>query len=205
MVDLNLSIVEQGIKSVMAEQITKKLWPWVREIRTYSGDFDDETLAFVKLFPAIWVTYQGSTSEKTSHNKTEYKPTFVVLVGARSLRNEESQRHSAGADIGTFEMLDRVQRLLSNNDLSSQNIQGLAGLELGKTRTIFNTTTRGQSISVLAQEFTTQYEIQASDRDREEVETEAMLTHVNLNYYFDPEDFGIADAADLVGLKQGEN
>lgn len=205
MVDLNLSIVEQGIKSVMAEQITKKLWPWVREIRTYGGDFDDETLAFVKLFPAIWVTYQGSTSEKTSHNKTEYKSTFVVLVGARSLRNEESQRHSAGADIGTFEMLDRVQRLLSNNDLSSQNIQGLAGLELGKTRTIFNTTTRGQSISVLAQEFTTQYEIQASDRDREELETEAMLTHVNLNYYFDPEDFGIADAADLVELKQGEN
>ncbi|MDS7693802.1 DUF1834 family protein [Acinetobacter soli] len=205
MVDLNLSIVEQGIKSVMAEQITKKLWPWVREIRTYGGDFDDETLAFVKLFPAIWVTYQGSISEKTSHNKTEYRSTFVVLVGARSLRNEESQRHSAGADIGTFEMLDRVQRLLSNNDLSSQNIQGLAGLELGKTRTIFNTTTRGQSISVLAQEFTTQYEIQASDRDREEVETEAMLTHVNLNYYFDPEDFGIADAADLVELKQGEN
>lgn len=205
MVDLNLSIVEQGIKSVMAEQIENHNWPWIREIKTYGGEFDDETLAFIDTFPAIWVTYQGSTSEKTSHNKTEYKSTFVVLVGARSLRNEESQRHSVGIDIGTYEMLDRVQRLLSNNDLSSQNIQGLAGLELGKTRTIFNTTTRGQSISVLAQEFTTQYEIQASDRDREEVETEAMLTHVNLNYYFDPEDFGIADAADLVELKQGEN
>lgn len=204
MVDLNLSIVEQGIKSVMAEQITQKIWPWVREIRTYGGEFDDETLAFVKTFPAIWVTYQGSTSEKTSHNKTEYKSTFVVLVGARSLRNEESQRHSVGADIGTFEMLDCVQRLLSVNDLSSQGINGLAPLEMGKTRTIFNTTTRGQSISVLAQEFTTQYVIHASDRDREEAETDAMLTHVNLNYYFDPKDYGIteADASDLVKLKE---
>ncbi|RSO80423.1 DUF1834 family protein [Acinetobacter ursingii] len=202
MVDLNLSIVEQGIKSVMADQIKNRNWPWIREIRTYGGEFDDETLAFANTFPAIWVTYQGSTSEKTSHNKTEYKSTFVVLVGARSLRNEESQRHSAGADIGTFEMLDRVQRLLSVNDLSSQNIKGLAPLEMGKTRTIFNTTTRGQSISVLAQEFTTQYEIQASDRDREEAETDAMLTHVNLNYYFDPKDFGIADASDLVKLKE---
>lgn len=204
MVELNLSAVEQGIKSVMAEQIQNRNWPWVREIRTYGGEFDDETLAFVKTFPAIWVTYQGSTSEKTSHNKTEYKSTFVVLVGARSLRNEESQRHSVGADIGTFEMLDRVQRLLSVNDLSSQNIKGLAPLELGKTKTVFNTTTRGQSISVLAQEFTTQYEIQASDRDREEAETDAMLTHVNLNYYFDPKDYGIteADASDLVKLKE---
>ncbi|MBK0063964.1 MULTISPECIES: phage protein Gp37 [unclassified Acinetobacter] len=204
MVDLNLSIVEQGIKSVMAEQIKNREWPWIREIKTYGGEFDDETLAFVKTFPAIWVTYQGSTSEKTSHNKTEYKSTFVVLVGAHSLRNEESQRHSVGADIGTYEMLDRVQRLLSVNDLSSQNIKGLAPLEMGKTRTIFNTTTRGQSISVLAQEFTTQYVIQASDRDREEAETDAMLTHVNFNYYFDPKDYGIteADASDLVKLKE---
>lgn len=201
MVDLNLSAVEQAIKDVMAQQINDGHWPWVREITTYGGDFDDEDMAFVETFPAIWVTYQGSTSEKTSHNKTEYKSTFVVLVGARSLRNEESQRHSVGADIGTFEMLDRVQRLLSVNDLSSQGIKGLAPLELGKTRTIFNTTTRGQSISVLAQEFTTQYVIQASDRDREEAETDAMLTHVNLNYYFDPADFGIADASDLVELK----
>ncbi|MCU4307003.1 DUF1834 family protein [Acinetobacter ursingii] len=202
MVELNLSAVEQGIKSVMAEQIQNRNWPWVREIRTYGGEFDDETLAFIKSFPAIWVTYQGSTSEKTSHNKTEYQSTFVVLVGARSLRNEESQRHGAGADIGTYEMLDRVQRLLSVNDLSSQGVKGLAPLEIGKTRTLFNTTTRGQSISVLAQEFTTQYEIQASDRDREETETDAMLTHVNLNYYFDPADFGIVDASDLIKLKE---
>ena len=198
MVDLNLSIVEQGIKSVMADQIKNHEWPWIREIKTYGGEFDDETLAFAKSFPAIWVTYQGSTSEKTSHNKTEYKSTFVVLVGARSLRNEESQRHSVGADIGTYEMLDRVQRLLSVNDLSSRNIQGLAPLELGRTRTIFNTLTQRQSVSVLAQEFTTSYVIQASDRDREE--TDAEIRHINIDYYFEPGD-DIKDASDLVELK----
>ncbi len=37
---------------------------------------------------------------------------FVVLVGARSVRNEEARRQGAGRDIGTYEMLDRVQKLL---------------------------------------------------------------------------------------------
>ncbi|MCH2014697.1 DUF1834 family protein [Acinetobacter ursingii] len=198
MVDLNLSIVEQGIKDVMAEQIKSGQWPWVREIKTYGGEFDDETLAFVQTFPAIWVTYQGSTTKKISHNKTELNCTFVVMVGARSLRNEEAQRLGAGRDIGTFEMLDRVQRLLSVNDLSSRNIKGLAPLELGRTRTIFNTLTQRQSVSVLAQEFTTSYVIQASDRDREE--TDAEIRHINIDYYFEPGD-DIKDASDLVELK----
>ncbi|MDR8296062.1 DUF1834 family protein, partial [Acinetobacter baumannii] len=75
--------------------------------------------------------------------------TLIVLVGARSVRNEESQRLGAGRDIGTFKMLSHVQNLLIGNDLSSVKVKGLAQLELGRTKTIFNTTTRDQSVSVL--------------------------------------------------------
>ena len=81
MVDLDLAIVEQGIKDVLARQVQQKIWTWIREIKTYGGEFDDDTLAWVDTFPAIWVTFQGSgTPKKTSHNKTEYPVTFVVLV-----------------------------------------------------------------------------------------------------------------------------
>ena len=201
MVDLDLSIVEQGIKDVLARQVQQKIWTWIREIKTYGGEFDDDTLAWVDTFPAIWVTFQGSgTPKKTSHNKTEYPVTFVVLVGARSMRNEEAQRHGAGSDIGTFLMLKHVKKLLIGNDLSSVGVVGLDPLELGRTKTIFNTKTRNQSINVLSQEFHTQYVIKASDRVREEEATEEDLLRVNADYYFDP-DQDVVHASDLVELK----
>ena len=201
MVDLDLAIVEQGIKDVLARQIQQKIWTWIREIKTYGGEFDDDTLAWVDTFPAIWVTFQGSgTPKKTSHNKTEYPVTFVVLVGARSMRNEEAQRHGAGRDIGTFLMLKHVKKLLIGNDLSSVGVVGLDPLELGRTKTIFNTKTRSQSINVLSQEFHTQYVIEASDRVREEEATEEDLLRVNADYYFDP-DQDVVQASDLVELK----
>ena len=199
---LDLSIIEQAIKGVMAQQVQDKKWPWIREIKTYGGEFDDDISAIVKAFPAIWVTFDGSKSpEKSSVNKTRMPITFVVLVGNRSVRNEESQRHGAGADIGTFQMLHQVQQLLTGNDLSSQGIKGLAPLELGRVKTIFNTSTRGQSLSVLAQEFTTAYTITASDRVREEAEEESWLERININYNFDPKDFDRLES-DLVELKE---
>ena len=199
---LDLSIIEQAIKDEMAQQIRDKKWPWIREIKTYGGEFDDDISAIIKAFPAIWVTFDGSkTPEKTSVNKTKMPITFVVLVGNRSVLNEESQRHGAGRDIGTFQMLHHVQQLLTGNDLSSQGLKGLAPLELGRIKTIFNTSTRSQSLSVLAQEFTTSYTITASDRIREEAAEEAWLERVNINYHFDPKDFG-AFESDLVELKE---
>ncbi|MFA2969784.1 DUF1834 family protein [Acinetobacter pittii] len=203
MVDLNLSIVEQGIKDVLAQQIKNRTWPWIREIKTYGGEFDEDLTTVADVFPAIWIVFDGSSSpKKTNFNKVEYPLKFVVMVGARSVRNEEARRQGAASDIGTYEMLHRVQQLLIGNDLSSVGVKGLAPLQLGRTKPIFNTSVRQKSISVLAQEFTTQYVITASDRDREDTETDAMLTHVNFNYYFDPADFNTSNESDLVKLKE---
>lgn len=199
---LDLSIIEQAMKDVMAQQVKDRKWPWIREIKTYGGEFDDDITAIIRAFPAIWVTFDGSkTPEKTSANKTKMPVTFVVLVGNRSVRNEEAQRHGAGADIGTFQMLNNVQQLLTGNDLSSQGVNGLAHLELGRVKTIFNTSTRGQSLSVLAQEFTTSYTITASDRVREEAEEESYIERININYHFDPKDYGFIES-DLVELRK---
>ena len=202
MVNLDLGTIEQAIKDVLAKQVQSRAWDWIREIKTYGGEFDDDISTIVNHFPAIWVAFVGSgTPKKSSHNKTEYPITFVVLVGAQSVRNEEARRHGAGSDIGTFTMLHQVQNLLIGNNLSSEGVKGLNPLELGKTKTIFNTKTRSQSISVLSQEFTTQYTITASDRDREEAETESEIHKVNFDYYFQPNDTHV-DESDLVNLKE---
>ncbi|MCG9496215.1 DUF1834 family protein [Acinetobacter pittii] len=205
MVSLNLAVVEQGIKDVLAKQVTDKKWTWVREIKTYGGEFDGDLPTVIKTFPAIWVVFDGSgTPKMSSYNKTVYPLKFVVLVGSRSVRNEEARRQGAGGDIGTYNMLDLVQRLLIGNDLSSAGVIGLAPLELGRTKTIFNTKTREQSISVLAQEFTTQYTITASDRDREEADESIGEIHrINVDYCFKPGD-DVTDASDLVELKENE-
>lgn len=198
---LNLSVIEQGIKDVLAEQVKNRTWDWIREIKTYGGEFDADVETILRHFPAIWVTFVGSsTPEKLSHNKTRHEVTFAVLVGSRSVRNEESRRHGAGSDIGSFAMLDHVQRLLIGNTLASTGIKGLAPLELGKTKTIFNTQAKGQSVSVLSQEFSTSYIIKASDRDREEDATDDYIETVNINYHFEPGD-GIVDESDEVQLK----
>lgn len=202
---IDLGVVEQGIKDVMAKQVTDKKWLWVKEIKTYGGEFDDGLTAIIRAFPAIWVVFEGSgTPKKISFNKTEYPVKFVVLVGARSVRNEEARRQGAGRDIGTYEMLDRVQKLLTGNNLSSVGVTGLEPLELGRAKTIFNTKTREQSISVLSQEFTTQYTITASDRDREEDDESISEIHrINVDYCFKPGD-DVTDASDLVELKENE-
>lgn len=202
MVNLDLGTIEQAIKDVLAKQVQSRAWDWIREIKTYGGEFDDDISTIVNHFPAIWVAFVGSgTPKKSSHNKTEYPITFVVLVGAQSVRNEEARRHGAGSDIGTFAMLHQVQNLLIGNDLSSEGVKGLSPLELGKTKTIFNTKTRSQSISVLSQEFTTQYTITASDRNREEAATESEIHKVNFDYYFQPNDTHV-DESDLINLKE---
>ncbi len=202
MVNLDLGCIEQGIKAVLAAKVQNKQWPWIREIKSYGGEFDDDILAVINSFPAIWVTFVGSgTPKKSSHNKTTYPITFAVLVGASSVRNEEARRQGAGSDIGTYQMLYLVQNLLIGNDLSSAGVTGLDPLALGKTKTIFNSKARSQSISVLSQEFSTAFTITASDRDREDAETDAEIHKINFDYYFQPQD-DLKDAGDLVVLKE---
>lgn len=196
--NLNLSIIEQAIKDLIKAQN----WDYLREIKTYGGDFDDDINAVIRRFPAIWITFQGSKSpEKISHNKTRIPVTFVVLVGSYSVRNEETQRQGDAVSIGTYQMLSDIQNLLTENDLSSQSIKGLEPLELGRIKTIFNTKTKDDSISVLSQEFHTSYVLTASDRDREEAATEAEIHRINVDYHFIPDD-GVKDESDLIELKE---
>lgn len=200
MVNLRIGIVEHGIKTLLENQIKSVKWKWLREVKSYGGEFDDDVQVIIKSFPAIWVTFQGSGKpKKTSHNKTEYPLTLVVMVGARSLRNEETRRQGTIANIGTYDMLSFVQELLIGSNLSSVGVKGLEPLELGRTQTVFNTKTQSSSISVLSQEFTTQYTITASDRDREEAETDAYLERINIDYNVDQL---AVKASDLVELNK---
>lgn len=198
--------IEQAIKDLCDQQKKSSKWPWLATVQSYGGEFDEDLLNIVKRFPAIWVTTTGDAApKKLSHNKYEYFVKVVIMVGASSMRNEEARRHGAGSDIGSYDMLKEVWKLFIGNSLK-QEIQGLNPLEPGKTKTIFNTQVRSQSISVLAQEFTTSFIIKASDRDREEQDEDVgEIRKIHTDYYYQPSDKtaeDVADASDVIHLKE---
>lgn len=197
--------IEQAIKDLCDQQKRSGKWSWLAAVQSYGGEFDEDLLNIVKRTPAIWVTTTGDGApKKLAHNKYQYFVKVAVMVGSSSKRNEEARRHGAGSAIGSYEMLKEVWKVFIQNDLSAAGIHGLSPLDLGRTKTIFNTLVRDQSLSVLAQEFTTNFTIVASDRDRAEDEAE-YIHKIQTDYYYQPTDKtdkDPADASDVIQLKE---
>ena len=152
----DLVAIEQGIK----DAIIALNRPYIAEVATYGGEFDDvESLgAVVRRFPAVWVTFAGGMPRpvSTSKKKWHIDLNFVVLVGARSIRNEESTRHGVVVsgqlvEVGTFQLLNDVRLALLGKTLGLQ----IVPFDMGRISTLFNTRIQNQAVSVLAQEYKT--------------------------------------------------
>jgi phage gp37-like protein len=196
---LPLAQIEQAIK----DAIHALNRPYLKEIKTYAGDFDfnddREFAQVVKRFPAVWTTFDGSGKpEKLGARKYKIPLTFSVIVGARSIRSEESSRHGTTVggevvDVGTFGLVnDVLAAVLAQNF----GIEAIRPFELGQLRTIFNTKTQSEAVSVLAQSFTTDCTICVrTDEDN----TAEYIEKVNIDYIH-------ADrviAGDLVEVQHG--
>jgi phage gp37-like protein len=173
----SLSAIEQGIKDAIAALGRD----YIAEIATYGGEFDDGLEDVVRRFPAVWTTFQGSGKpEQLSARKWRVPLVFVVLVGARSIRSEESQRDGTEVEVGSFQLLHDVQFALLNNDLKAVGVEGIKPLEIGKIDTVFNAKTRGDALSILSQEWHTSYVVTAPDR---EADCAAWMERITLNYF----------------------
>lgn len=164
MTEFDLVAIEQGIK----DAIIALNRPYIAEVATYGGEFDDvESLgAVVRRFPAVWVTFAGGMSRPSSTSKKKWHMdlTFVVLVGARSIRNEESTRHGIVVggqmvEVGTFQLLNDARLALLGKRLGLQ----IKAFEMGRISTVFNTRIQREAVSVLAQEYKTTVDICIDD------------------------------------------
>ena len=148
-----ITAVENGIVARLKQGLGKM----VREVATYGGEFDDDGLAeVVRRFPAAWVTFGGvkkTVPVGTSRDKWKAESVFVVMVGARSVRNEVSSRQGGAlpTEIGTNLLIYGVRRLLTQQDL------GLPIREFmpGAVKTLFNTRLQREAFSVFGCEFHT--------------------------------------------------
>ncbi|WP_175922080.1 DUF1834 family protein [Burkholderia latens] len=148
-----VTAVELGI----VDRLTRGLGKMVTEVKTYGGEFDDEELdTVVRRFPAAWVTFGGvkrTDPVATSRSKWKAEATFVVMVGARSVRNEETSRHGGPAhvEVGTNLLISAVRHLLNQQDMGLP----IRHFAPGAIRTLFNTKVRSDAMSVYALEFHT--------------------------------------------------
>lgn len=146
-----------AVELAIVDRLTRGLGRMVKEVKTYGGEFDDDELTeVVRRFPAAWVTFGGvrrTDPESLSRSKWKAEALFVVMVGARSVRSESASRHGGAnhAEVGTNLLISCVRRLLNQQDMGLP----IRALAPGAIRTLFNTRTRSDALSVYALEFHT--------------------------------------------------
>nr|WP_256473555.1 phage protein Gp37 [Neisseria sp. HSC-16F19] len=132
----------------------------VTGVHAYGGELDDEGLyQVVQQMPAVWVTFGGigkTEPVKTNRNKHTAHAKFVVMVAAKSYRSEAASRAGGVSrwEIGSYDLLYAVRRLLANQDLGLS----MDALQPGAVRTLFNgRLERAEAMSVFACEFSTHW------------------------------------------------
>ncbi|UXC35158.1 DUF1834 family protein [Cupriavidus gilardii] len=145
-----------AVELAMVDRLRRGLGRMVSSVETYGGELDDEIGEVVRRFPAAWVTFGGVREARwtgTSKQAWKDEALFAVMVGARSLRNEQAARHGGVSkhEVGTNQLIYAVRRLLAQQDL------GLPIRELvpGRVRTLRHIIVSRESFSCFALEFHT--------------------------------------------------
>lgn len=156
-----------AIELALVDRLTRGLGQMVREVATYSGELDGDIGDIVRCLPAVWVTFGGITNTRrysTSGKKRIVTGRFAIMVGEYNTRSDESARHGGITqdEVGTNLLVDSVRRLITGQDL---------GLKIdyfvpGQVRTLFNTKTHDEAISVYACEFDTRWTEVALDNGK---------------------------------------
>jgi len=193
---VSLSAIEQAIKDAI-KNLGRE---YLNEIRTYGGEFDDDLNQVVKKFPAVWVTFSGAPSVKTiGAKKWHVDLTWTVLVGARSVRNEETARQGTVVNgqqfrVGSYQLVSDVLYAVAGQDFGLSINQ----MQPGKIMQIFNTKTNNEAVSVLAIDFHTYMYVDRTDFASLEAD---WLEKINVDYHLDPASQD-SQASDLINLNQ---
>ena len=143
-----------AIEQAIVDRLSKGLGRVVRTVKSYGGELEGMEAA-IRTLPACWVAFGGCQIEPAETRKYRYRHIgkFVVMVGTRSLRSDQSLRQG-GIDvreIGSNDLIAAVVRLLA-----SQSFDGLIfnGLTPEAVRAVYNNTYIGHAAaSVFAVEF----------------------------------------------------
>lgn len=147
------------IEAAIVERLHTGLGNMVRSVENYGGELDGALPAVIRRFPAAWVTFKGVLQTRpmnTGKSRYDANGRFVVLVGTQTVRSEQAGRRGGPRvnEVGTYQLIYAVRRLLSNQDLG---LSGVDYLQPGTVRTLFNGALGAQAVSVFAVEFDTSW------------------------------------------------
>ncbi|MGH7027377.1 phage protein Gp37 [Brevundimonas sp.] len=125
-----------------------------RTLESYPEEFDaylKNTIKAGHVFPGAWVVFGGWRRPTDAGSSLNAEAVFMVVVAARNLRNEKSQRHGAtDKEVGSYQLLLDVSRLLHGQRLGLD----IGALQLGPCRSVRPTQTITENqLSVYALEF----------------------------------------------------
>lgn len=131
-----------------------------RTLESYPEAFDAYLKTVVKpeQFPAAWVVFGGWRPPVDAGHTLHPEAVFMVVVAAKNLRNERSQRHGAGdREVGSYQLMMDAARLLHGQSLGLD----ISRLKLGPCRSVRPTQTITENqLSVFAVEFSTKLSIE---------------------------------------------
>jgi phage gp37-like protein len=160
-------------------------------IESYGAQLDDETFAWIRTLPAVWVTF-GQIREVKRMGARSFKmsATFEVLCAQRALQENDRRLNDATSiNVGVYELLEDNKLALANQCL------GLAiqPLTPGAVRPLMKSMVSRDAIAVYAQEFHTEWRETLPEPG---ATPDGTLVTVGLNYLL-PGD-NVPDSADLV-------
>jgi phage gp37-like protein len=181
------------IEAAMIETLRNAAVVFADQVQSYAGEIDDDVFETVRKLPAVWCTFGGANRPRAvgmSKAKWRYDATFVSICAARNITSERAARAGTPGELGVYDMLDQVHKLLQGNDFGLPVLR----FEPGAMRVLVNARQRGDGIAAYSQEWHTAW------IEQQPPEVGAEWLKLGLNYYLKPGD-DTADAADLVTLQ----
>ena len=87
------------------------------KVASYGGEFAEGIAALVRQFPAVLVLFGGMREINSTNTRTQYRATYLVAVGAKSLRNESESRLGKDAKPGSYQIVEDMCALLRGQKL----------------------------------------------------------------------------------------
>lgn len=217
---MSAPIALEQIEAALLDRLRQGLGRLVLSVESYGGELDELTAEVVRSFPAVWATFGGITaSVPTGTSKQIDKVTgqWVVMVAARNVSTHNAARQGSVGEVGAYQLVRAVRRLLQRQDLGLP----IDHLKPGRVRTLYNTRISNQAMCVFACEFSTAWLEHAMDNGAWPIEgkpedavfnqnhgkkdTEAPdLLRISVDYDLTPPGDGKPDAADLITLKESQ-
>lgn len=213
---MSTPVALEQIEDALLDRLKRGLGKLALSVEPYGGELDDLMPDVVRRFPAVWVTFGGITRSEsigTSREKTKATGQFVVMCAARNVRQEAARRGYSG-EVGAYQLVRAVRRLLDGQDLGLK----IDYLKAGRVRTLYNTKLGGEAVSVFACEFSTAWiellmvngawPVEGEPLDqvfsqnsgqKDPADTE--LQRINLAHDLVPPGDGKPDASDLINLR----